>query len=79
MLMRALGPGERRARAGVDAVAERDVLARVRAAGSELVGTFEAARDHGSRRPSSTITVVPAGMSTPPTVGRARAPAGSRP
>ena len=64
----ALGPGERRARAGVDAVAERDVLAGVDAVGVELVGALEAARVavRGARR--RTITVVPAGMSTPPTV-----------
>ena len=75
----ALGARERRAGARVDAVAERDVLARV---GAVDVGTR---RDRSKRRgsrlaaPLSTITVVPAGMSTPPTVGRARARAGSRP
>ena len=44
MLTRAFGPRERRAGTGVDAVAERDVLARVRAVELELVGALEAAR-----------------------------------
>ena len=46
----ALGPGERRARAGVDAAAEREVLAGVGALDVELGRVLEVARDRGWRR-----------------------------
>ena len=59
--------GERRARTGVDAVPEAEVLARVRPVEAELVGVVELP---GSRfaAPLSTYTVVPGAISTPPTL-----------
>ena len=72
------GPGQRRAGAEVDAVAEREVFAGVGPVGEELGGAVELA---GVRlaAPLRSITVVPAGMSTPPTSVGTFAPLGSRP
>ena len=67
----AFGAAERRARTGVDAVSERKVLASVGAVDQELVRLLER---RGSRltAPGRTMTVLPAGMSTPPIVAATR-------
>ena len=49
----ALGARERRARAGVDAVPEREMLATVRPVEAELVRALERARDRDWRRPGA--------------------------
>ena len=56
----ALGPGQRRAGAGVDAAAKRDVLAGVGPGRIEHVRVLEAARSRFAA-PFSNISVVPAG------------------
>ena len=62
-----LGPRERRAGAGVDTAAECDVTTGIWAGDVEFVGLLELAW-MAVGGAVITITVVPAGMSTPPTV-----------
>ena len=69
----ALGPGERRSGARVDAVAERDVLPGVGAVDVELVRVLEHPGVAVGRRRARSMRLLPAGISTPPSSVRTRA------
>ena len=68
----ALGAGQRRAGAGVDAVPEGDVLTGVDAVDVELVRASRRPVDPGCTRRAASMSDAPAGMSTPPSWVRTR-------